>query len=215
MTVRLHVQGEFALFSRPELRVERVSYDVPTPSAAQGILEAIHWKPAITWITERIHVLKPIRFVGIRRNEVKVKAGWRSARGGGIDISDTEGVRVQRTALVLADVAYVIEARLELTDKAGEQDSLAKHYAMFERRAAKGQCFHQPCLGTREFACDFTLLKPDDPLPPGLSETRDLGLMVHGLDYPPDGRPTPRYFRATMTNGVITVPHPRAAEVLR
>ena len=161
--VRLWVSGDFACFTRPEMKVERVSYDVMTPSAARGILEAIHWKPAIRWIVEAVHVLKPVRFQSIRRNEVGHKApaaSIRQAMKSG-DISDllllVDEDRQQRAATVLVDVAYVIEARFEMTAKAGPSDNEGKHLDSFNRRARKGQCFHQPSLGTREFPARFRL----------------------------------------------------------
>jgi CRISPR-associated protein Cas5d len=169
--IRLHVWGRNALFTRPELKVERVSYDVMTPSAARGILEAIHWKPAISWVIDRIHVLEPIRFQSIRRNEVGHKAPAGSIkqamnRGdvGGLQILVDED-RQQRASTVLVAPAYVIEAHFALTDKAGAEDNEGKHLDIFNRRAERGQCFHQPCLGTREFAAHFALVPPGAPLP--------------------------------------------------
>ncbi|KQR87940.1 type I-C CRISPR-associated protein Cas5c [Sphingomonas sp. Leaf343] len=209
--VRLHVWGELACFTRPEMKVERVSYDVMTPSAARGILEAIHWKPAIRWEVTHIHVLKPIRFRSIRRNEVSDKASAANAKkamnagttaGLGIDIT---AARQQRAALVLEDVGYVIEARFHLTDAAGPDDSADKHIAMFTRRAASGQCFHRPCLGTREFAAAFRLLAPGDALPASTladpDRNRDLGYMAFAPGYP--GGPPASFFRAQLTDGVL------------
>src|SRR4051812_1055527 len=162
--VRLHVWGERACFTRPEMKVERVSYDVITPSAARGVLEAILWKPQMRWVIDRIHVLRPIRFQSFRRNEVGAKISADNARRA-MKARSTAGLglvveedRQQRAATLLVDVAYVIEAHFELTDKAGPEDSPAKYLAMFNRRAGTGQCFHQPCLGTREFPAAFALL---------------------------------------------------------
>src|SRR5690242_1303620 len=143
MGVKVLVSGDLACFTRPELSVERVSYDVMTPSAAVGILEAIHWKPAIRWVVDRIYVLKPIRWTSIKRNEVKNIASPRRSR---IDIEDSRN-RIQRHTRLLRDVAYVIEAHLEMTDKAGADDNEGKHLAMFNRRLEKGQHWQQPCLG--------------------------------------------------------------------
>jgi CRISPR-associated protein Cas5d len=210
-TIKLHVWGERACFTRPELKVERVSYDVITPSAARGVLEAIHWKPAMRWTIERVHVLKPIRFESIRRNEVggRVPAG-KVAQG--MKAGSTEGLalfvdedRQQRAATVLRDVAYVIEARIDLTAKADATETVAKHLDIFTRRARKGQCFHRPCLGTREFAADFELV--DERMPstdPTLAGARELGWMLLDIDFT-DGM-TPRFFKATMRDGVIEVP---------
>jgi CRISPR-associated protein Cas5d len=211
--VRLHVSGERACFTRLEMKVERVSYDVMTPSAARGILEAIHWKPAIVWTIDRIHVLKPIRFQSFRRNEVGIKMSADKARsamrsgsiaGLGLVIEDH---RQQRATTLLVDVAYVIEAHFELTDKATEDDTAAKHICMFNRRAANGQCFHQPCFGTREFPADFRLLREDESLPPSTlpddQRNRDLGWMLYDIDFA--GGPSSRFFRARLTDGILDV----------
>ena len=211
--IRLHVWGERACFTRPEMKVERVSYDVITPSAARGILEAIHWKPAIRWVVDRILVLQPIRFESIRRNEVGSKLSAASVgkamKAGRTDslIALVDEDRQQRAATVLRDVAYVVEAHFELTAKAGPDDSEGKHLGIFNRRARKGQCFHAPCLGTREFAAHFELIENDGAMPqphPGLLEERDLGWMLHDIDFA-DGM-TPRFFRAAMKQGWIVVP---------
>ena len=153
--IRLRVGGKYACFTRPEMKVERVSYDVMTPSAARGILEAIHWKPAIVWRIDRIHVLKRIQFQSIRRNEVGKKIPTGSVRTaknrGSIETLYTkiEDDRQQRAATVLVNVEYAIEAHFDMTDEAGESDNVGKHLDTFNRRARNGQCFHQPCLGTR------------------------------------------------------------------
>lgn len=222
MTVRLHVWGEYACFTRPEMKVERVSYDAMTPSAARGILEAVHWKPAIRWHVERIHVLRPIRFQSIRRNEVGAKVSAANAASAmkrgtieGLGILVDEN-RQQRAAMVLVDVAYVIEAHFTMTDKAGAEDTPAKHISMFNRRASQGQCFHRPCLGTREFAAEFALLAdgeplPDSTLPPG---QHDLGWMLHDIDFE-GGRNESRFFRAVMQDGVIEVPSLESPQVVR
>jgi CRISPR-associated protein Cas5d len=220
--VRLHVWGARACFTRPEMKVERVSHDVMTPSAARGILEAIHWKPAIAWAIDRIHVLKPIRFQSFRRNEVgvkmsadKAKSAMRSGSvtglGFGVDEVDPKTgklkYRQQRATTLLIDVAYVIEAHFDLTEKATKEDTPAKHISMFNRRAAGGQCFHQPCLGTREFPADFRLLAETEPLPdselPDDQRNRDLGWILYDIDFA-DGR-TSRFFRARLTDGVLDV----------
>lgn len=218
--VRLHVWGRHACFTRPELKVERVSYDVMTPSAARGILEAIHWKPAIRWVVDRIHVLKPIRFQSIRRNEVEEKASASLVRQA-MKRGDLDGMgivveksRQQRASTVLVDVAYVIEAHFELTDKAGPDDNAGKHLDTFTRRAARGQCFHQPALGTREFVAHFEGLPAGAPLPHSVPETRDLGLMLWDIDHGAPGKPS-LFFRAKLDNGVMAVPQPGSPGVLR
>lgn len=219
--IRLHIWGERACFTRPEMKVERVSYDVITPSAARGILEAIHWKPAIRWHIDRIRVLKPIRFESIRRNEVGNKLSAASVTKA-MKAGSTAGLatcvednRQQRAATILRDVAYVIEAHFELTTKAGSDDSVGKHLDIFNRRASKGQCFHAPCLGVREFPASFVLLEDGAPLPsvdPVLEATKDLGWMLHDIEFA-DGM-TPRFFRAEMRGGVIEVPPWKPAEVM-
>lgn len=224
MTVRLHVWGEYACFTRPEMKVERVSYDVITPSAARGILEAIHWKPAIRWHVERIHVLRPIRFQSIRRNEVGAKASTANALSA-MKRGTTEGLglivdenRQQRAAMVLMDVSYVIEARFTMTEKAGAEDTPAKHISMFNRRASQGQCFHRPCLGAREFAAEFALIGEGQPLPPSDLEPgrrdADFGWMLHDIDFE-GGRNESRFFRAVMKDGVIEVPPLDSPQVVR
>jgi len=208
--IKLLVSGRNACFTRPEMKVERMSYDVITPSAAQGILEAIHWKPAISWVIDRIHVLKPIRFETIRRNEVGSKIPVGNARRA-MNSGDLAGLslavdedRQQRAMLCLADVAYGIEAHFEMTAKAGPEDNAGKHAEMFRRRAAKGQCFHQPCLGVREFPADFELVEdfPETALPEA-DRDRDLGWMLHDIDYA-QGRSSV-FYRAVMCDGVIDV----------
>lgn len=218
--VRLLVWGERACFTRPEMKVERVSYDVITPSAARGILEAIHWKPAIRWVVDRIHVLKPIRFESIRRNEVGGKLSAASVgkaiKAGRADplVTLVDEDRQQRAATVLRDVAYVIEAHFILTDRAGSEDSEGKHLDIFNRRARKGQYFHAPCLGVREFPASFELIEPDAPMPDvhvDLQGIRELGWMLHDIDFADEM--TPRFFRAVMRDGVIDVPPVNSEEV--
>lgn len=226
--IRLRVRGARACFTRPEMKVERVSYDVPTPSAARGILEAIHWKPAIRWVIEEIHVLRPIRFQSLRRNEVGAKisaAKARTAMNRGL-LDDlhmaVDDNRQQRATTLLVDVDYVIVARFEMTGRAGAEDNEGKHLAIFNRRAAAGQCFHQPCLGTREFAADFEWLAPEAPMPDvapeararelGFGEPRALGYMLWDIDHQAKGRPS-LFFDARLENGVLRVPPPGSAEL--
>jgi len=225
--VRLRVSGDYACFTRPEMKVERVSYDVMTPSAARGILEAIHWKPAIRWIVEEIRVLEPIRFQSIRRNEVGAKASVSAARKAMRtgDLTDlalvVEDNRQQRAATVLANVDYVISARFELTSRAEDGDNPGKHLDTFNRRARKGQCFHQPCLGTREFPARFALVEPDALMPAHKQETadlgfgapRDLGFMLYDIDHAGDR--SSLFFRARLDRGVMTVPPPDSPEIRR
>lgn len=197
--IKLRVKGDYALFTRPEMKVERVSYDVMTPSAARGILEAIYWKPAIRWVIDRIYVLKPVRFENIRRNEManRVSVNQSDMDKGKPVCRFIEEERQQRASLVLRDVDYVIEAHFELT---GTDDSdPGKHLAMFERRAKKGQCFHRPYFGCREFPVDFEWCDelPESPF----SGQQDLGFMLHDIDF--TDNMTPHFFRAVMNNGII------------
>ncbi len=218
--VKLHVWGDRACFTRPEMKVERVSYDVMTPSAARGTLEAIHWKPAIRWAIDAIEVLKPIRFQSIRRNEVGSRVptvAVRKAMKAG-EVQDLRMVaeenRQQRAATLLVDVAYVIHAHFELTDRAGPGDSEAKHLSMFNRRAASGQCFQQPCLGVREFPANFALLEegaaPVSELPADQLD-RDLGWMLLDIDHANDM--TSLFFRAALRDGMMVVPPLNSVEV--
>jgi CRISPR-associated protein Cas5d len=195
------------------MKVERVSYDVITPSAARGIVEAIHWKPAIRWVIDRIQVLNEIRFDTIRRNEVASKIPASSARSamkkgtleGLVNYVDED--RQQRAASILKHVAYVIEAHFTLTDKAEEGDSIGKHLDIFNRRARKGQCFQMPCFGVREFPADFFLLEGDQSAPApheSLMDEKDLGWMLHDIDFNNDM--TPHFFRASIKDGWIDVP---------
>lgn len=219
--IRLHIWGDRACFTRPEMKGERVSYDAITPSAARGILEAIHWKPAIVWRIDRIHVLKPIRFESLRRNEVGSKIPvnnvTKSIKAGSTAglVNHVDEDRQQRATTLLRDVGYVIEAHFELTAKAGADDSVGKHLDIFNRRARKGQCFHAPCLGVREFPASFALLEPEDALPIStLGETernRELGWMLHDIDFA-NGN-TPRFFRAQLTDGAIAVPAWNSEEI--
>lgn len=217
-TVRLRVWGTNACFTRPEMKVERVSYDVMTPSAARGILEAIHWKPAIRWQVEQIDVLKPIRWESVRRNEV---GSVMSPRTEGLFIEDQ---RQQRAGLLLRDVDYVLHAHFEMTERAGSEDTVIKHEQMFLRRAEKGQCFHRAYLGCREFAADFVLMTDGKPLPESINESRELGYMLHdlchdnsegknGIPHCCNERCQPRFFRATLENGHLKVPPIGSCEV--
>ncbi len=215
--IALRVWGDMACFTRPEMKVERVSYDVMTPSAARGILTAVYWKPEITWVIDRIHVIKPIRFTSIRRNEVSAVvsvANVKKAMNGvpvalGINIEDT---RQQRAATVLRDVEYVIEAHFELAEAEEGNGNTGKHADTFRRRASKGQCFHTPYLGTREFPARFELLL--DTVPSSkLRGAEDLGWMLYDIDF--ENENTPMFFRAEMVDGVIDVAGARSKGLVR
>jgi CRISPR-associated protein Cas5d len=233
--IKLHVWGDFALFTRPEMKVERVSYDVMTPSAARGILEAIYWKPQFRWEITAIQVLKPIRFTNIRRNEVGKKATVPSraimaGEPGNVGLL-IEDERQQRASTLLRDVGYVIHARIIIKDRRMERGGLevpeneaaGKHLATFKRKAAAGQYRHHPCLGCREFPAHFALLDDGSPLPPNelpeQDRNRRLGWMLHDIAYLEDKkgpivesnqgsrlRAEPRFFDAVLTDGIISVP---------
>lgn len=206
----LKVWGDNACFTRPEMKVERVSYDVMTPSAARGILEAILWKPAIRWVVTRIDVLKPIRWESVRRNEVGAVMSTDLAKtamkkGSGKLGMYVEENRQQRAGLFLREVAYLIHAYFEFTERAGPEDSITKFEQMFLRRAEKGQCFHRPYLGCREFSAHFEPITFDQPLPEPISESGDLGWMLHDMDFT-DDEPMPYFFRAELESGCLKVP---------
>ena len=204
----LEVSGPFACFTRPEMKVERVSYDVMTPSAARSIFEAILWKPAIRWRVHRIEVHKPIRWINLRRNEVSAVVSTRNVQqamnaGSGMLALYIEDERQQRAGYFLRDVAYRIHAELLLTGRGS--DPLIKYTEMFTRRASKGQCVNQPYLGCREFAASFRLVKDAAAEPTPIAETIDLGWMLHDMDYSNLDNPSPRFFRAELKNGVLDV----------
>lgn len=210
--IKLKVWGDYACFTRPEMKVERVSYDVMTPSAARGVLEAIYWKPQIRWVIDQIHVLSPIRFTNLRRNEVASKIPVGNVRKAMKGDTSPLGVyveedRQQRAAMILRDVAYVIVAHFDLLDPAETQQ---KHFEMFKRRATKGQYFHHPYFGCREFPADFEWIDGEIPESP-LDGQKDLGFMLHDLDYADNM--SPRFFRAVMNNGIIEVPPLHGNEV--
>jgi CRISPR-associated protein Cas5d len=200
----VQVWGEFACFTRPEMKVERVSYPVMTPSAARGVLEAIFWKPEFDWRVEHIQVLKPIRYFSILRNEVNSRQSERAARGwagkGGAFVAEDD--RAQRHTLALCDVAYRITASITL--RAHATDDIAKYRDQFRRRVEGGRCFATPYLGCREFTAGFGPPSGQEPI----ALTEDLGLMLREIRYEPDGggRGTPRFFRAHLENGVLLVP---------
>ncbi len=213
--IKLKVWGDYACFTRPEMKVERVSYDVMTPSAARGILEAVYWKPAIAWRISKIHVLKPIRFTNVRRNELKSKISVENIKTAMKDAKYKleifiEDERQQRAGLILKDVSYVIEAYFEIIEKAGKDDPTdvkpEKHLEIFKRRALAGQCFNQPYLGTREFSASFSLIEGEIPQTelPEDQKNKDLGWMLYDIDF--QHNMEARFFRAQLKNGVIDVP---------
>jgi len=231
----LEVWGDYACFTRPEMKVERVSYDVITPSAARAIFEAVFWKPAIRWHVRKIEILNPIKWMSVRRNEV---GAVMSDRSEGLFIEEN---RQQRAGLLLRDVKYRLHAELEfipihkrnkvynpvpeyLADKEEEaefardpkEENPGKYNAMFERRAKKGQCFNRPYLGCREFSCMFRLVeKPEEEPARPVNETRELGFMLYDMDFTDSSDPKPAFFNAKLENGVINVPAWESEEVRR
>ena len=218
--MRILVSGNRACFTRPEMKAERVSYDVITPSAARGIMEAVYWKPAIRWRIDRIVVLNEIRFETFRRNEVGSKLSYRNARAAmtksDLVYEPASQDRQQRATVLLKDVAYVISTHFELTDAAGPSDTREKHYSIALRRLRKGQCFAQPYLGCREFAADVRLLEENELEPRSFyadTGIRELGYMLYVMDFSKPSKPQPTFYRAMMDSGVINVAE--LAEVMR
>lgn len=207
----IRAQGKRACFTRPEMHAERVSYDVITPSAARGIMEAVYWKPAIRWVVDSIVVISPIEFASIRRNEVNSKLSYENAKALATGQANELALvasedRAQRNALYLTDVDYAISFHFEMTDKAGPDDTPEKHYNMALRRLRKGQTFNHPYLGCREFPASVTLC--EDGVPESFyagTGCRDLGFMLYDLVFAEGETPRPQFFRAAMEDGVINV----------
>jgi len=218
MSISLEVWGNYACFTRPEMKVERVSYDVMTPSAARGILEAIYWHPGLLWVIDQIQVCSSIHFTNIRCNEVKDVISARNVR-----TAMTRGDRElylatpnsiqQRAAMVLKDVRYIIDAHFELTNNMAPTDSAAKFQTIMSRRIDKGQFYHQPCFGVREFPAHFQMCTERPACPDELKGERDLGWMLMDMDYSDPANIRPKFFRAIMRDGVIKVPSGKSEEV--
>ncbi len=220
MSVTVEVWGEYACFSRLEMKVERVSYDVMTPSAARGLMEAIYWHPGMRWIIDRIHVCAPIRFTNIRRNEVKDTINLRKVktvmeRGSGELYLATPDSIQQRAAMVLKDVRYVIEAHFEMTQRAAPGDNPGKFQDIIKRRLAKGQFYHQPCFGVREFPAQFAPCEVIPNCPEELRGEKNLGWMLLDLDYSDPDSIMPMFFPAILRDGVLKVPAHSSPEVVR
>ena len=214
--VKVKVWGEYALFSRPEMKVERCSYDVITPSAARGILEAIYWHPGMKWVIDKIYVQKPVQFTSIRRNEVKSKISSNNVLPvyNGADkplYISTKSDIVQRASLLLRDVSYVIEAHFEMTEKAVESDNPGKFKDIIMRRLKRGECYHTPYFGCREFPANFCLCE-DEKIETAYSGEKDLGFMFYDMDFSDLDNIQPMFFRALMKDGVINL---RDCEVIR
>lgn len=219
MSVKVEAWGDYACFSRPEMKVERVSYDVMTPSAARGLLEAIFWHPGLKWVIDKIYVLSPIRMTNIKRNEVKAKisaGNVRSAMTGGrtsLFLCTSDEIQ-QRSALVLQNVHYVVEAHFDMTLHAAPSDNPGKFQDIIKRRLRRGQCYHQPYFGCREFPANFKLCEQLPPCPRELQGKRDLGYMLWDMDYTDPENITPLFFRAKLQDGVMPVPTRCSGEVI-
>ncbi len=213
--IRLECWGDYACFTRPEMKVERVSYDVMTPSAARGLIEAIYWHPGLRYVIDEIDVLRPIRFTNVRRNEVKAKllasdVMTKAKSGEALFLSTQENI-AQRAATILQDVRYCIHAHFEMTDKANEGDNPGKFQDILCRRARKGQCFHQPCFGCREFPANFRLVEEGETVT-SIPETRPLGYMLYDMDFRDPSHIVPMFFNAKLEAGVLDL---RNCEVRR
>lgn len=220
MSICIEVWGDYACFTRPEMKVERVSYDIMTPSAARGLIESIYWHPGLRWVIDRIHVLAPIRFTNLRRNEVKSTVSARTAktvmeRGRGeLYLVTSEDIQ-QRASLLLRDVRYVIEAHFEiLPDKAAPGDNAGKFQDIVKRRLQKGQFYHQPCFGCREFPAHFAPCESIPACPEELRGEKDLGYMLYDMDYADPENIRPLFFRAVLRDGVLEVPPRDSGEVI-
>ena len=218
MSIRLEVWGDYALFTRPEMKTERVSYDVMTPSAARGILEAIYWHPGLMYHIDRIYVRSPIQFTNVRRNEVKSVVNARAAKSamekgkGELWIATSEDIQ-QRAAMILKNVHYVIEAHFDMTKRASPDDNPGKFQDILKRRSTKGQFYHQPYFGCREFPVNFALCEKIPPCPLELKGEKDLGYMLYDMDYSDGKNIRPLFFRAVMKDGMIEVPSRSSQEV--
>ncbi len=220
MPIRLEVWGGYACFTRPEMKTERVSYDIMTPSAARGLLEAVYWHPGMRYTIDRIHVCAPIRTMNLRRNEVKSTVSARSARTvmdhgqGELYLAASDDIQ-QRATLLLRDVRYVIEAHFDIVkEKAAPGDNDGKFQDILKRRIQRGQFYHQPCFGCREFPAQFRLCENLPPCPEELKGERDLGYMLWDMDYSDPENIRPLFFRAKLTDGILNVPIRDSGEVL-
>lgn len=205
MSIKMEVWGDYACFTRPEMKVERVSYDVPTPSAARGMVESVYYHPGLKWHVDKIYVCKPIRFTNILRNEVASKISARNvlteANGKKRSYIDRNADIQQRATTMLRDVHYVIEAHFEMTDQANPSDNPGKFQDIVKRRLRSGQAYMHPYLGCRECTAHFRLWEGGDI--PTIDETRDLGYMIFDMDYSDLENIQPMFFRAQMVHGVI------------
>ena len=219
MPISLEVWGDYAGFTRPEMKTERVSYDIMTPSAARGLLESIYWHPGMRWVIDRIHVCAPIRFTNLRRNEVKSTISARSARTvmergrGELYLATSQDIQ-QRAAMLLRDVRYVIDAHFDITDQASDSDNAGKFQDIIKRRIRRGQFYSQPYFGCREFPAQFKACEAMPSCPEELKGVRDLGYMLWDLDYFDPENITPLFFRAALRDGVLEIPDRNSGEVI-
>ncbi len=218
ISILVEVWGEYGCFTRPEMKTERVSYDVMTPSAARGLLEAIYWHPGMRWMIDRIYVCAPIRFMNLRRNEVKSKLSARNARTvmergtGELYLAASQNIQ-QRAAMLLRDVRYVVDAHFEMTSAASQGDNSGKFQDIVKRRMDRGQFYHQPYFGCREFPAQFRRCHELPPCPRELLGRRDLGYMLWDMDYSDPQEIRPLFFRAVLQDGVLEVPARDSGEV--
>ncbi|MEY8318590.1 type I-C CRISPR-associated protein Cas5c [Oscillospiraceae bacterium 50-58] len=219
MPISLEVWGDYACFTRPEMKTERVSYDIMTPSAARGLLESIYWHPGMRWVIDRIHVCAPIRFTNLRRNEVKSTISARSARTvmergrGELYLATSQDIQ-QRAAMLLRNVRYIIDAHFDITDQAADSDNAGKFQDIVKRRIKRGQFYSQPYFGCREFPAQFKACEALPSCPEELKGVRDLGYMLWDLDYSDPENITPLFFRAALRDGVLEVPDRNSGEVI-
>ena len=219
MPISLEVWGDYACFTRPEMKTERVSYDIMTPSAARGLLESIYWHPGMRWVIDRIHVCAPIRFTNLRRNEVKSTISARSARTvmergkGELYLATSQDIQ-QRAAMLLRNVRYIIDAHFDITDQAADSDNAGKFQDIIKRRIRRGQFYSQPYFGCREFPAQFKACEAPPSCPEKLKGVRDLGYMLWDLDYSDPENITPLFFRAELRDGVLEVPDRNSGEVI-
>ena len=219
MPISLEVWGDYACFTRPEMKTERVSYDIMTPSAARGLLESIYWHPGMRWVIDRIHVCAPIRFTNLRRNEVKSTISARSARTvmergkGELYLATSQDIQ-QRAAMLLRNVHYIIDAHFDITDQAADSDNAGKFQDIVKRRIKRGQFYSQPYFGCREFPAQFKACEALPSCPEELKGVRDLGYMLWDLDYSDPKNITPLFFRAALQDGVLEIPDRKSGEVI-
>lgn len=219
MSVKVEVWGDYACFTRPEMKTERVSYDVMTPSAARGILESIYWHPGMKWHIDRIYICSPIRFTNVRRNEIKDTISARKVKSimekgqGDLYLATSESIQ-QRAAMVLKDVHYIIDAHFDMTDKAEHSDNPGKFQDIIKRRLDRGQFYSMPYFGTREFPAHFRKCETIPECPEELKGTHDLGWMLLDMDYSNKENIIPRFFRAEIINGIMKIPELDGEEVV-